>query len=360
MIRKHLDPRLRPQGAVARQIIFAPARRSWFRSSGRLAIGLACAAQCLVSAELGQLPATTNNPPENWGKWGPNDEIGTLNYITPEVVRHAASMVKQGKVFGLGVPYDMKSPRGSTRVIQHYMTSTAQGAGQKPGFAEDVLTTISHGTTHWDGIGHMFAHGKLYNGYDVETNAIDRGLLKCGIHKTSDKVVTRGVLIDLARHFGVRHLASDHLITVADVEGAARKQGVAFRQGDVILIHSGWEIVWYEQGMATFWRASPGIGWEVSQWLKKIKASAFGSDTDSNEIIPCEPDTPAKVGVPGWKLPIHVELNRNQGMLLGDHIFLTELAKDCATDGVYEFMFVGPPLNLLNGTGSPINPLAIK
>ena len=360
MKRRNTSTRLRPRAAVTRQSIFAMSRTSLFSSSGWLAIGLACAAHCLVLAAMGQSPAPINHPPDNWGKWGADDELGTLNYITPDVVRHAASLVKQGKVFGLGLPYDMKSPRGSTRVIQHYMTSTAQGAGQKPGFSEDVLTTITHGTSHWDGIGHMFAHGKLYNGYDVETNATERGLLKCGIHKTSDKVVTRGVLIDLARHLGVRHLASDHLITVADVEGAARKQGVAFRQGDMILIHTGWEIVWHEQGMAAFWRASPGIGWEVSQWLKKIKASAFGSDSDSNEIIPCEPDTPAKVGVPGWKLPIHVELNRNQGMLLGDHIFLAELAKDCAADGVYEFMFVGPPLNLLNGTGSPINPLAIK
>ena len=301
------------------------------------------------------------DPPSNWGKWGPDDELGTLNYITPEVVRHAAALVKQGKTFGLGLPYDMKSPRGSTRVIQHYMTSTAQGAGGKPGFAEDVLTTWVHGTSHWDGIGHMFAQGRLYNGYDVETNATERGLLKCGIHKAADKVATRGVLIDLARHLGVRHLARDHLITVADMEGAARKQRVEFRKGDMILVHTGWDIVWQEQGPAGYWsRGSPGIGWEVSQWLKRVKAAAFGSDCESNEIIPCEPDAPVKAGCPGFQLPIHVELNRNQGMLLGDHIFLTELAKDCAADGVYEFMFVGPPLNLLNGTGSPINPLAIK
>lgn len=314
-----------------------------------------------LAVGLGGTGAIGASAPENWGKWGPNDEIGTLNYITPEVTRHAASLVKQGRVFGLGLPYDMKSPRGSTRVIQHYMTSTAQGAGLKPGFAQDVLTTISHGTTHWDGIGHMFASGKLYNGYDVEENATDRGLLKCGIHKASDKLVTRGVLIDLARHFNVRHLPRDHLITVADMEGAAAKQGVAYRSGDMILVHTGSDIIWNEQGPLAYWsRGSTGIGWEVSQWLKRVQAAAFGSDSESNEIMPCEPDTPAKVGVPGWQLPIHVELNRNQGMMLGDHIFLTELANDCAADGIYEFMFVGPPLNLLGGTGSPINPLAIK
>jgi kynurenine formamidase len=117
---------------------------------------------------------------------------------------------------------------------------------------------------------------------------------------------------------------------------------------------------WYREGEAAFRSGSPGIGWEVSQWLKQQHAAFFGSDTPNEEVRPVEPDTPGKTGAPTWHLPIHLEMNRNQGMMLGDHLYLHDLAEDCATDGIYEFMYVGPPLNILHGTGSPVNPQAIK
>jgi hypothetical protein len=167
----------------------------------------------LVVASL--LGADPTRQPDNWGKWGPTDEIGTLNYITPETIKHAAGLVKQGKVFALGVPIALDAPcgKGADGRIYRYMISTAQGAGQAAGFAEDHLFTEVHGNSHWDGLSHMYAHGTIYNGYDAQTSVTWRGALKNGIQQASDKVVTRGVLVDIARYKGVRILPGDYLIT---------------------------------------------------------------------------------------------------------------------------------------------------
>lgn len=299
----------------------------------------------------------------NWGKWGAEDEIGTLNYVTPEVVRYAVSLVKQGKVFNLGLPIDPTSPCGTGRIgrIYRYMISTSQGAGMKPGLAEDHLFTPLHGNSHWDGIAHFQAKGKMYNGYDAEKYVTPQGALKNGIHNVANKVVTRGVLLDVARYKGMRILNGDCLILPEDLEGASKKQGVSFRQGDVILIRTGWQLVWYEQGKEAYWRSgSPGIGWRVTQWLKNIKAVAVSVDAQNVEFQPPDPEAQKGIGLLDWDYPVHVELCRNQGMMVGDCFYMEDLAEDCAKDGIYEFLFVGPPLNIISGTGSIVNPQAIK
>ena len=302
----------------------------------------------------------------NWGKWGPDDEIGTLNYITPEVILHAATLVKQGKVINLGLPVEPGHPTGGARRgrIYRYMTSTAQGAGNAPGFAEDHLFAPIHGPTHWDGLGHIFGDGKLYNGFDAQKNISPHGVHKCGIHNAADKVVTRGVLVDIARYKGVKWLDFGYRVTPEDIKAAAKKQGVDFRQGDVVLVRTGWMRRFYELGWDAYNGATPGIGWEVTQWLKKIKASAVGVDNTNVEVKDPkqgnDPVATANIGHPEMGQPNHFELLHNQGMMIGDLMYLDELAADCAADGVYEFLFVGVPLNLPNATGSPINPQAIK
>jgi kynurenine formamidase len=299
----------------------------------------------------------------NWGKWGPDDQIGTWNYVTPEVMRHALTLVRKGEAYLLALPIipDQVAADNRDGRIYRYMASTGQVAGREPAFAEDELFTPVHGPTHWDGLAHIMGDRKLYNGYDTDTYVTDKGTLKNGVQNVSSKMVTRGVLVDIARDQGVTRLAGNHMVTVEDIETAARHEGVTFQQGDVVLIRTGWMSIWSEQGKIAFIKSgSPGIGWEVSQWLKANRAAAVGVDTVNEEIMPCELKAAQMIHHPKWVMPIHYELIHNQGMMLLDLSYLDEIAEACARDHVYEFLFVGGPLNITNGTGSPACPLAIK
>jgi len=312
----------------------------------------------------------------NWGKWGANDELGTLNYITPEVVRNATRLVKKSIVYSLSLPVAADQPSSNRRLLRHTI-STGQGSGSRPFYPEDWLSLPTHGTTHWDGLAHVFGEGKMYNGYDARAYITPLGALKNGIEHASNKIITRGVLVDIARYKGVNRLAPGYVITVADVEEAARKQGVSFREGDVVLLRTGWLSMFYELAKSLpggvnsiyepdskegkiFLAGEPGIGWEVSQWLKKQRSAAVAIDNLFLEALPCEPEAARKIGHPGFDKPINYELIRNQGMTLGKLFRLDELAEACAADGVYEFLFIAPPMKLTHATGSPTNPLAIK
>jgi kynurenine formamidase len=184
--------------------------------------------------------------------------------------------------------------------------------------------------------------------------------LKNGIQHATRKLVSRGVLLDIARYKGVPRLDAGYPITPADLEGAASKQGVTFRPGDILVIRTGWITIFREKGKAAFEAGEPGIGWAASQWLKKQRVAAVAADNEFVEVLPAEPDAARKAGQPGFDKPIHYELIRNQGMPIGELFQLEELAEACASDGTYEFLLVAQPMKLINATGSPINPLAIK
>jgi kynurenine formamidase len=310
----------------------------------------------------------------NWGKWGADDQIGTLNYITPEVVRNATRLVKKCAVYSLAIPLAKDQPSENRR-LEHFMTDTGQGPrpdrDTAPFYTNDWLSLPTHGTTHWDSLAHIFGDGKMYNGYDASTNITAAGALKNGIQHAANKLVTRGVLLDIARYKGVKRLEPGYVITVADIEGAARQENVSFQPGDVILIRTGWLSLFHELNLVDvydvrtkeyrlFHRNEPGIGWAVSQWLKTVRAAAVAADNLYLEALPCEAEAAKNIGHPTFEMPVNYELIRNQGMMLGKVFQLDELAQACAADGVYEFFFVSGMLNLTNGTGSPTNPLAIK
>jgi kynurenine formamidase len=299
-------------------------------------------------------------PVGNWGKWGSDDQRGTLNYITPQTVLHALTLVRQGKIINLSLPFEPGHPNGTNnRDPQRYMISTAQGAGKRAGTADDILYLATHGGTHWDGLAHFFAEGKLYNGFPVEQFATPRGVGRVGIEHAATSLVTRGVLLDVARYRGVPSLPRDYQISVADLRATARRQGVSFRAGDMLLIHTGGLEIWYRD-RAAYRKGHPGIVWEVTAWLKTIQAAAIALDTQDIDLRPAPLESRTASGFPAYASPIHVELLRNQGMMGGDLFHLSDLAADCAADGVYEFLFIGSPLHIVGATGSPVNPLAIK
>ena len=312
------------------------------------------AAVLAASLLAGVLGAQSNN----WGKWGPNDELGTLNYITGEVIRQAAALVRKGKPYSLAIPLDPGQPIWGTRQVLHFMTATGQNTGRGAAYSDDYISMPLHGTTHWDSLAHFFGEGKMYNGYDPQKEITPNGVTKNSVGRAASRIVTRGVLLDVARYKGGT-LGPSYEITVADLEGTANRQKVSVRSGDAILIRTGWLRMW-SKNPAAFQSTEPGIGWAGSQWLKQKQIAVLAADNLSVEVLPAKPDASKQIGLPGYEYPLHYELIRNQGTMLGEIFDFEELAQACATDGAYEFLFVAQPLNVVRGTGSPVNPLAIK
>jgi kynurenine formamidase len=294
----------------------------------------------------------------NWGRWGKEDERGTLNLITPEVVRRAAACVKRGQVFSLGLTFGAEGPQigqGGRVNPVHLMSATAAGIGSDPDgfrYADDFIIMPLQCATQWDSLAHVHYGGQLYNGFPAATITA-AGAARNAIDKVGNGIVSRGVLLDLARAAGVARLPAGRAITPADLEAAERGQGVRAGSGDVLLIRTGHLGVFKKDGDRTgYMRQMPGLGIACVEWLHAREIAAVATDTSAVEVIPMEdPSTP---------LPVHLLCIRDMGLTLGEMFDLDELAADCAGDGVWDCFFSAPPLKVTGGVGSPLNPLAVK
>jgi len=279
----------------------------------------------------------------NWGRWGVDDQRGTLNYITPAVTRAAAALVRAGRTYDLGMKVEAAAPRTATRLPTIRATRRRGGAAGRA-FADDYLTLNTHGATHIDSLAHVWWDGRLYNGHDAEQHVTSwDGATRNGI-ETMGGFATRGVLLDVAAHAGVPHLAHGTRISAADLEATARQQGVEVRAGDALLVRTGWIRVW-DTDRAAYLRDTPGLGEEgMLEYLHDHKVAAVGADN---------------VAVEAWDpsvvIPLHTPLIRGFGMVLLELMDLEALA----ADRVWEFMFVAAPLRITGGVGSPLNPLAL-
>lgn len=295
----------------------------------------------------------------NWGRWGAGDERGTLNFITPDCVMRAAGLVRRGKLFSLGLSLGADGPQigqGGRVNPLHLMTAVDQRLpGEYPDgfrYADDVLVLPLQCATQWDSLAHVHYDGWLYNGFPAATTT-PAGAARNGIDKVGPGIAARGVLLDLARAAGVARLAPGTAIQPADLDAAARAQGVRVERGDVLLIRTGHLSVFTRDGNRLgYMRMMPGLGIACAAWLHAHQIAAIASDTSSVEVIPFEdPNSP---------LPLHLVCLRDMGLTLGEMFDLESLADDCAADGVWEFFFTAAPLRITGGVGSPINPLAIK
>jgi kynurenine formamidase len=305
---------------------------------------------------------------KNWGKWGPDDEIGTLNNTTPADIIAAAQLVRKGKVFSLAINFDHNGPQGAkttypsmgrTNPIRNMIrtgTDAYSGVLDHRGIrgADDIVTMPLQCATHWDGLGHVFYEDKMWNGYDCR-EVTSAGAQKCGIEKTRDRMVGRGVLLDVARALGSDPLEDGYAITSADLDMTAEKQGVELKKGDFIIVRTG-------QMEECFRRKSwdgypggdaPGLAFETVEWINRTELSALASDTWGCEVRPNRTD--GTINQPWHWITIPI-----QGMTMGEIFNLKALGEDCADDGVYEFLFVAPTIPFTGGVGSPVNPIAIK
>ena len=299
----------------------------------------------------------------NWGKWGADDERGTLNYITPAAVVSAARLVRRGAIFSLAIPFDAKGPQGpkSRRFNPiHQMTLTAPdfttGAITRPGgvgFTDDMIIMPLQCGTQWDALSHCFLDGKLYNGYDANLVS-SAGAKKNGIEKVARGVVARGVLLDLPRVKAVPWLEPGYAITVDDLERALEVHAVEAGVGDVLLVRTGMMAMCRAQGGWGDYAGgpAPGLSFSTAGWVHERQLAAVATDTWAMEVQPHE--------IPGTYQPLHQVFIANMGLLIGEIFHLDELAEDCARDSIYEFFFAAPPLPITGAVGSPINPLAMK
>jgi kynurenine formamidase len=329
---------------------------------GKLLAFLVISAFLCVAAADAASPFGTN-----WGKWGPDDELGTLNYITPEKVQEAGKSIKKGKVFNLALDLTPTSPGWTGRSYEHFMShiTPAFSAEGGIGFTDDVIFMHSQFSTQWDGLPHCVWSGKMYNDFDLPT--IARGApRKLSIHLWADRVVSRGVLLDVAKLKNVPNLEKGYVITPEDLDAAAKAQKVEVRSGDILLVRTGWINVMRKwetplRGRDPYELGEPGIGIHACKWLKDKEVAAIAMDNLGVEAIPFDPEGLKLVNDKGFQgFPVHVELLVHQGMPLGELWDLDELAKDCAEDGVYEFFLSAPPLRVVNGVGSVLSPIAVK
>ncbi len=305
---------------------------------------------------------------KQWGKWGPDDEKGTLNYITDADRAAAARLVRKGKCFPLGLNFDDEGPQrglfGGRWNPIHTMLATGTDAVsgyQKPApgkkyagqYADDAVSMPLQSGTQWDALGHVFNEGKMWNGYPAELVG-SRGALKCSIDKVKGEMFGRGVLLDIARWAGVESLDDGTAIDAEDLDACASAQGVEIRRGDFVIFRTGQMERCLKMGDWGGYAGgdAPGLSFHTAHWIKDKEIAAICADTWGCEVIPNETDATFQ--------PWHWIVIPMIGITMGEIFRLDALAADCAADKVYEFLFCAPPLPITRAVGSPINPMAVK
>ncbi len=296
----------------------------------------------------------------NWGKWGADDELGALNYITPAKRAAAAGLVKRGELFSLAVPLTggqgPQSGAGNRTNPLHFMTATGSEPspvrlGGDAGYTDDFIGLSVQGGTQWDALCHIFYGGRMYNGF-AASEVSSRGAARNGIEKVHSEFVTRGVLLDVAALKGADCLEPAYAITTDDLLAAEKRQSIEFGEGDIAVVRTG------QMGTTNgftdwsrFHGAEAGLHYETAELFDERRVAAVAADNMMVE---------ATGHLDGYFVPFHMLALVNLGIHLGEFWYLEELAADCAQDGIYEFMLVAQALPITGGTGSPLNPLGIK
>lgn len=289
----------------------------------------------------------------NWGRWGADDERGSLNLLDAEKVLAASKSIRTGRVYQLGTLLHRDgSPtlhhRGVPRrftLINHSDRGWFEGIGvpSELGWSEDVIMLATHTGTHIDALCHVDHGGEIYNGYPREGFSSLDGASRCGIEKAG-AFAARGVLVDVAAFKGVDLLPAQ-AISLSDFLETLEAQGSEVHAGDVVVIRTGW----LEHCLATgveFEMEQPGIGIEIARWLAARDVVAVGADNGSVETMPWDDDV---------FLGVHLELLVRHGIYLIEHLWLQELSQERC----YDFLFAVSPLMVKGATGSPVNPIAI-
>lgn len=288
----------------------------------------------------------------SWGRWGADDERGALNYLTPELVATAAGLARKGRTVSLSRPLNTEREPDNPEPADHHMTLL--GAREHPdglAFAKDYIGVDYHNDSHshLDALCHVSYDGSLYNGRPADSVS-DAGAGVETVEVLKDGLVGRGVLLDVPRTRGVSWLEPGESVLPGDLEESESRQGVRVEEGDILLIRTGHASRLDELGPWDTASSKAGLHPSCAEFLSERHIAALGSDGNSDTA----PSFTEGVG-----FPIHVLALTAMGVHLLDYLDLRELCAACEEEGRWEFQFIGAPLRIAGGTGSPLNPIAI-
>ena len=295
---------------------------------------------------------------KNWGRWGPDDQLGTMNLVTPDRVTAAAGLVRSGRRVSMQIPINTVAGPDNPNPAIHFVS---QGHDIDIGssglrFGLDFLGMACHGDchSHMDALCHISYKGLTYNGKPAEEVLTTKGATTLDVASIGEiGVVGRGVLLDLPRFRGVKWLEPGEAVTRAELEACEKVEGVHIGEGDIFVYRTGHHRRRLELGA---WDNGPdgegkaGLHVDTIPWMHERGIAAFLPDGDGEAVPSC---------VEGMTYPIHPLQIVAMGMLTADSLQFEDLARACDEEGRFEFMVVGLPLRLPGGTGSPWNPIAI-
>jgi kynurenine formamidase len=293
----------------------------------------------------------------NWGRWGPDDQRGTLNLVTPEVTRRALALASEGTTVSCARRVTYEAAPDSPLPPQHYML--ASGEGFRPGegpdrqVARDYFGLVFHGhtITHIDSLAHFMWDGRLYNGVPSPRVSTAEGATSHSVEVAHPGIVTRGVLVDAARLRGVEKIERGDGVGLDDVERAEAQCGVSIGEGDVLLLRTGQLGHRDRTGPVDVARVgSAGPLPELLPLVRERGVAVLGSDT-GNDVMPS--------GYERFSNPVHQIGIVGMGLWILDNAWLDDLAEACAARQRWQFLMTILPLRLSNATGSPVNPVAI-
>jgi len=267
--------------------------------------------------------------------WGENDQIGAMNYVTPEMLVRLFQGVKKGRIYDLSQVIQMGAPR-----IEPFM----------PPYVMSMWTTAEKTRkllrgTHVDALGHFTIADEMYNGHSAQEAIGDWGLERLGIEQ-APPIITRAVLLDIATYKGVEHLEGGTVVTPADLEGVVNKQKVSIQPGDAVLLHTGWS-KYFMTDNQKYVSTAPGLGEESARWLTAQQVAAIGADNMTVEVVPMEDEHRV--------FPVHQHLIVEKGVYMIENLRLDDPLKE----GVYEFLFILLPVKFKGATASPVRPVAV-
>ncbi|MER6139050.1 cyclase family protein [Streptomyces sparsogenes] len=292
----------------------------------------------------------------NWGRWGEADEIGTLNLITDEVVRDAAATIRSGRRIPLAVPLQQDGVQtgvipGRVNPLHTMVAVNLEMFGPDTvATSDDAVTMGLQAGTHWDGLTHVSHSGRIYNGRPADSVTAHGRAAFSGIDKARH-IVSRGVLLDVARARGLDRLPDGHAVTPEDLEAAEALARTTVRSGDIVLVRTG-QIRRYLAGEKEAYAfPSPGLSLRTPEWFHARDVAAVANDTLTFEIFPPE--------IENLWLPVHALDLVEMGMQQGQNWNLEGLSEACAEEGRYTFLLSATPEPFVGGAGSPVAPVAV-